>query len=77
MRIATQNSKWIARDERGAALIFALSLLAIFGFIGAAYVAYMNLNLVESDLDLRKARARHMSARLPRAERFKFACESP
>lgn len=46
------------RDERGAALIFALSLLAIFGIMGVAYVDYMNTNLLESDLELRKARAR-------------------
>ena len=46
------------RGERGAALIFALSLLAIFGIMGVAYVDYMNSNLLESDLELRKARAR-------------------
>lgn len=62
MRNATQNTKRNSRNERGAALIFALSLLAIFGFIGAAYVAFMNLNLVESDLDLRKARSRQLAA---------------
>ncbi len=50
-----------SRDERGAALIFALSMLAIFGFMGVAYVKYMSLNLVESDLDLRKARARQLA----------------
>jgi type II secretory pathway component PulK len=49
------------RGERGAALIFALSMLAIFGIMGVAYVDYMNTNLVQSDLELRKARARLMA----------------
>lgn len=62
MRNATRHTRRKCRNDRGAALIFALSLLAIFGFLGAAYVGYMNLNLVESDLDLRKARARHLAA---------------
>lgn len=46
------------RGDRGAALIFALSLLAIFGVMGVAYVGYMSNSLSESDLDLRAARAR-------------------
>ena len=54
-RSATAKS---SRGERGAALIFALSMLAIFGIMGVAYEDYMNNNLVESDLELRKARAR-------------------
>ncbi len=61
MRTTTTNSIQKSRNERGAALIFALSMLAIFGFMGVAYVKYMSLNLVESDLDLRKARARQLA----------------
>lgn len=60
MRTTTTNIEK-SRDERGAALILALSMLAIFGFMGVAYVKYMSLNLVESDLDLRKARARQLA----------------
>lgn len=61
MRTTTTTSIQKSRNERGAALIFALSMLAIFGFMGVAYVKYMSLNLVESDLDLRKARARQLA----------------
>lgn len=50
------------RGNRGAALIFALSMLAIFAVIGAAYVQFMNLALVESDMELRAARARELAA---------------
>lgn len=61
MRKTTTTPIQKACNERGAALIFALSMLAIFGFMGVAYVKYMSLNLVESDLDLRKARARQLA----------------
>lgn len=61
MRTSTTTSNQKSRNERGAALIFALSMLAIFGFMGVAYVKYMSLNLVDSDLDLRKARARQLA----------------
>lgn len=57
----TTGSAKSQRGERGAALIFALSLLAIFGIMGVAYVDYMNTNLLESDLELRKARARQIA----------------
>lgn len=49
------------RGDRGAALIFALSMLVIFGAIGVAYVGYMNESLADSDFDLRKARARELA----------------
>lgn len=62
MRNCRMEIKARRRDERGAALIFALSFLAIFAFMGAAYVQYMSLSLVESDLDLRIARARQLAA---------------
>lgn len=61
MRTTTTTLIQKSRNERGAALIFALSMLAIFAFMGVAYVKYMSLNLVESDLDLRKARARQLA----------------
>lgn len=48
-------------QERGAALVLALSLLAIFGILGTSYIKYMNLSLEESDQDLRVRRADHLA----------------
>lgn len=38
-------------------MVLALSLLAIFGILGTAYVGYMNLSLMETDMGVRTARA--------------------
>lgn len=61
MRINRLLTRAGRRDNRGAALIFALSMLAIFAVIGAAYVKFMDLTLVESDMELRAARARELA----------------
>ncbi len=43
--------------QRGAALIFALTLLTLFAVLGTSYVVSMSLELDEADLELREARA--------------------
>lgn len=45
------------RNQRGAALIFALTMLALFAVLGTSYVVSMSLELDNADLRLREARA--------------------
>ena len=48
-------------DERGTALVLALSLLTIFGILVTYFVGYMNLELRETNLGVRQARADHLA----------------
>ena len=50
------------RRNEGAALILAISVLALLAFIGTEYVRSMNLELEASTVDLRQARARLVAA---------------
>lgn len=50
------------RGKRGAALVLALSLLAIFSILGTCYVKYMNLSLDEADFEVRRVRAEQLAA---------------
>lgn len=50
------------RNDRGTALVLALSLLAIFGILGSVYVRYMSLEVVTTDMQVRKARAEHLAS---------------
>ncbi len=45
------------RDRRGAALLMALGLLAVFSVLGAAYFKYMSIELDLVELDVQKLRA--------------------
>jgi len=56
------NTRVARRNDRGTALVLALSLLAIFGILGSAYVRYMSLELVKSDIQVREARAEHLAS---------------
>lgn len=48
--------------QRGAALVLALSMLVLFGILGTCYLRYMNLTVVEGDMDLRRVRAEQLAA---------------
>jgi type II secretory pathway component PulK len=48
-------------QQRGAALVFAISLLAIFSVLGTAYVVSMATELDAADLRIREARATHLA----------------
>jgi len=50
-----------AKQQRGAALVFAISLLAIFSVLGTAYVVSMATELESADLRIREARAAHLA----------------
>ncbi|MBI1319120.1 MAG: hypothetical protein GC168_09250 [Candidatus Hydrogenedens sp.] len=54
-------SKRPHKAQRGAALVFAISLLAIFAVLGTAYVVSMATGLQSADLQVREARASHMA----------------
>lgn len=45
-------------SQRGAALILALTMLALFTVLGTLYVSHMTTELARADLGLREARAR-------------------
>ncbi len=49
------------RKQRGAALIFALTLLALFAVLGTSYVVSMSLELDSADLQLREVRATQLA----------------
>lgn len=46
------------RDRRGAALLLALGLLAVFSVLGAAYFKYMSIESDLVEMDVQKMRAR-------------------
>ncbi|MCF6286227.1 MAG: hypothetical protein L3K26_13715, partial [Candidatus Hydrogenedentes bacterium] len=50
-----------SKGRRGAALLFAISMLAIFSAMGMFYVRYMELEISESDFELRQKRARQLA----------------
>ena len=52
----------VSRERRGAALVFAISMLAIFSALGMFYVRFMELELENSDIELRERRARQFAA---------------
>lgn len=56
------NAGCAPRNNRGTALVLALSMLAIFGILVTYFVGYMNLELVETDMAVRNARAEHLAA---------------
>jgi type II secretory pathway component PulK len=47
--------------RRGAALLLAISMLAIFSALGMFYLRYMELELADSSFELRKKRARQLA----------------
>lgn len=47
--------------DRGAALLTAIALLALFSLLGTAYVTYMGVVLEKAYLDMRSLQARHMA----------------
>jgi type II secretory pathway component PulK len=49
------------RDERGTALIVAVTLLLLFALMGAAYVKFGYIELDETNMALRDARARQLA----------------
>jgi DNA uptake protein ComE-like DNA-binding protein len=59
---ATTRHTSVSRNrQRGAALVLALSMLAIFGILGTCYLRYMNSEIMETDFDLRLKRAEHLA----------------
>lgn len=50
------------KNQRGAALLFAISVLAIFSTLGMLYVRHMELELADADINLREKRARQLAA---------------
>ncbi len=49
------------KERRGAALVFAISMLAVFSALGIFYVRFMELELERSDIGLRERRARQLA----------------
>jgi len=47
--------------RRGAALLFAISMLALFSALGMIYVRYMELELADTSRELREKRARQLA----------------
>lgn len=50
-----------AENRRGAALLFAISILAIFSALGMVYVDYMQLEVESANFELRQRRARQLA----------------
>lgn len=59
--IATRGTEARCNNQHGAALIFAISLLALFGFLGSIFVRNMSLHLDEAHVTVDELRARNLA----------------
>ena len=58
---ATPQIESRREKKRGAALIFAISLLALFSLLGSIFVKNMSLHLVEANLTVNGLRAKNLA----------------
>jgi len=49
------------KDRRGGALVMAISMMALFGFLGTLYVRHMTLEFESAGIALREARAEQLA----------------
>ncbi len=60
-KIDTQTGLQSKEGRRGAALLFALSILAVFSALGMIYLRHMELEVADTSIELRQKRARQLA----------------
>lgn len=60
-KIDTQTDPRSREGRRGAALLFALSILAVFSALGMIYLRHMELEVADTSIELRQKRARQLA----------------